>query len=170
MCAVICTFTSLNKELINRMLSINYNSSVLTAKNNLTRANSSLSVALERMSTGFKINTAKDDAAGLFVATGINSQIRGLNQARSNAENGLAVLSIAENSLGGMKDIVNRIRDLSVQGANGVYDYTARKAMQDEADLLVAELGRLRESTLFNGRKLFADGSAPPPRKSVCRS
>ena len=161
------------------MLSVNYNPSVLRAQNNLSKATNAVTSALERMSTGFKINSAKDDAAGLYIATGLETQIRGLKQAQKNTADGISLLNTAEGSLNNMKDMLQRIRDLSIQGANGIYDDSARDAMQDEADALIAEIRRVQESTIFNGKNLFADTgsgsiaaaswkvntySAPPPK------
>ena len=129
---------------------------MLRAQNNLMYATNSVSESLERMSTGFKINSAKDDAAGLYIATGLNTQIRGLKQAQKNTADGISLLNTAEGSLSNMKDMLQRIRDLSIQGANGIYDDSARGAMQDEADALIAEIQRVYASTTFNGKNLFA--------------
>src|SRR5574344_1845214 len=137
-------------------LSVNYNPSVLTIQRNLSSATNSMTTALERMSTGFKINSAKDDAAGLYVATNLNTQIRGLKQAQKNVNDGISLLSTADGSLSNMTNIVYRLRDLAVQSSNGVYDDASRKAMQDEADELTQELYRLKNSTTFNV-------TAPPP-------
>lgn len=139
------------------MLSVNYNPSVLKAQNNLTNATSAMTKALERMSTGFKINSAKDDAAGMFVATKLTTQIRGLLQARNNANDGISYISTASESLTGMGKILNRIRDLAVQGANGVYNTDSRNAMQSEADELTKELYRIKNSTIFNGQSIFGE-------------
>lgn len=141
------------------MLSVNFNPSVLSAQNNLTSATFSLSTALERMSTGFRINAAKDDAAGMFVATNLNTKIRGLSVARANVNNGVGLINTASESLSNMNGILNRIRDLAVQGANGVYDDSSRGAMQAEADALTDELFRIKTGTQFNGRKLFSSNS-----------
>ena len=142
------------------MLSINYNPSVLKAQNNLALASDAVSSALERMSTGFKINRASDDAAGLYVATKMSSQIRGLLQARKNVSDGLSLLNTAEGDLGSVQDLLLRIRDLSLQASNGIYDDSARKAMQDEADLLIEEVYRIIDSSNFNGMKIFDGGTA----------
>lgn len=138
------------------MLSVNYNSSVLKAQTNLAFATNSVSSALERMSTGFRINSASDDAAGLYVATGLDSQIRGLKQAQKNVADGMSILGIAEGALGNMGDMLQRVRDLGLQGANSIYDDAARVAMQSEAEALIDEIKRVQESTVFNGRKLFS--------------
>ncbi len=142
------------------MLSINYNPSVLKAQNNLALASDAVSSALERMSTGFKINRASDDAAGLYVATKMSSQIRGLLQAKKNVSDGLSLLNTAEGDLGSVQDLLLRIRDLSLQASNGIYDDSARKAMQDEADLLIEEVYRIIDSSNFNGMKIFDSGTA----------
>ena len=142
------------------MLSINYNPSVLKAQNNLALASDAVSSALERMSTGFKINRASDDAAGLYVATKMSSQIRGLLQAKKNVSDGLSLLNTAEGDLGSVQDLLLRIRDLSLQASNGIYDDSARKAMQDEADLLIEEVYRIIDSSNFNGMKIFDSGAA----------
>lgn len=138
------------------MLSVNYNPSVLKAQRNLSYATNSLACALERMSTGFRVNSASDDAAGLYVATGLNTQIRGLRQAQKNVSDRLSLLSIAEGSLTNMSNMLQRVRDLALQGANSIYDESARKAMQDEAEALLAEIKRVEDSTNFNGRSIFA--------------
>ena len=122
---------------------------------NLNTAQNAVSKALERMSTGFKINSAKDDAAGLYIATKMNNQIRGLKQAYKNTQTGISFLNTGLGAFSNMTDILNRLRDLSVQAANGVYDETARTAMQKEADSLVAQLEQITNSTNFNGRYLF---------------
>lgn len=142
------------------MISINYNPSVLKTQNNLNIATSNLNKSLLRMSTGFKINSAADDAAGLYIATKLNSQIRGLKQAQANISNGMSYLNIAEGALSNMTGILNRVRDLAVQGANDIYDDNARTAMQSEADALVAELDRIKGSTLFNGMNVFKGNSS----------
>ena len=141
------------------MISINYNPSVLRAQNNLSKANNAMGVALQRMSTGYKINSAADDAAGLYIATGLNTQIRGLKQAQKNVSTGKSILSIAEGSLNNMSNMLNRVRDLALQGANSYYSADSRGALQNEADKLLAEVTRIKKSTNFNGLNLF-DGSS----------
>lgn len=107
------------------------------------------------MSTGFKVNSAKDDAAGLYVATKLNTQISGLKQAQSNVQMGTSLLQTADGAYSDMQTILNRLRDLSVQSANGVYDENSRLAIQQEADSLTAELERIKNSTSYNGLSLF---------------
>ena len=138
-------------------ISSNYNPSSLLVQRNLADASNSLNTALERMSTGYKVNCAADDAAGMFVATGMTANIRGLTQARKNAQDGLSLLNTAEGSLSNMTDILNRIRDLSVQAANGVYDVSQREAMQDEADALTEQLYQIKNGSDFNGLSIFGN-------------
>ena len=137
------------------MISTNYNPSVLTTQRNLNLASFSLNTALDRMSTGYKVNCAADDAAGMFVASNLNANIRGLKQAQKNAQDGISLLNTAEGSLSNMTNILNRLRDLAVQGANGVYDENSLDAMQNEADSLVAQLKQIQQGTLFNGKSIF---------------
>ena len=107
------------------------------------------------MSTGYKVNCAADDAAGMFVASNLNANIRGLKQAQKNAQDGISLLNTAEGSLSNMTDILNRLRDLAVQGANGVYEESSREAIQKETEALKAQLLQLQKSTAFNGKNVF---------------
>ena len=135
---------------------VNTNLSALKTQNNLTNATNALSTSLERMSTGYKINSAKDDAAGLFVATGLNTQIRGSNIALSNVATGNNVLQTVEGDLDTIMDHLNRIRDLATQAANSVYDDDALDAMKAEVDARIEEIDRISEASNFNGLQLLA--------------
>ena len=137
---------------------VNTNMSALKTQGNLTNATNSLSSSLERMSTGYKINSAKDDAAGLYVATGLTTQIRGSKIALSNVSTGSNVLNTVEGDLDTMLDNLNRIRDLANQAANGIYDEDAQNAMLSEVNARLAEIDRVSASSNFNGLKLL-DGS-----------
>ena len=134
---------------------VNTNMSSLKTQNNLNNATSSLNTALERMSTGYKINSAKDDAAGLYVATNLNKQISGSKIAQSNIETGNNVLSTVEGNLDVILDNLNRIRDLTVQASNGVYDADSQKAMSDEVKARMEEITRISNAADFNGLKLL---------------
>ena len=134
---------------------VNTNMSALKTQNNLNNATSSLNTALERMSTGYKINSAKDDAAGLYVATNLNKQISGSKIAQSNIETGNNVLSTVEGNLDVILDNLNRIRDLTVQASNGVYDADSQKAMSDEVKARMEEITRISNAADFNGLKLL---------------
>ncbi len=140
------------------MLSVNYNPSVMITQRNIALASGGVFSALERMSTGFRINRAADDAAGMYVATGLEVQIRGLRQAQRNVSDGISLLNTADGALSNMTGLLSRIRDLAVQGGNGVYDDLSREAMQMEADSLIDELYQVRDSAVFNGMKIFGDG------------
>lgn len=139
---------------------VNTNMSALKTQKNLTNSTNALNTALERMSTGLKINSAKDDAAGLYVATGLNTQIRGSKIAQSNVATGSNVLKTVEGDLDVILDNLNRIRDLATQASNSVYDASAMKAMQDEVTARVAEIDRVSGASNFNGLALLSgDGN-----------
>lgn len=123
---------------------VNTNITALKTQKNLNSATNSLNSALERMSTGLRINKAGDDAAGLYVATGLNTQIRGSKVAQDNVATGNNVLSTMEGDLDVILDNLNRIRDLAVQAANSIYDKSAMAAMKDEVQQ------RLVKSTEFH--------------------
>jgi len=137
---------------------INTNIASLTAQRNLNKSQSANQQALERLSSGLRINSAKDDAAGLAISTRFTSQIRGLNVAIRNAGDGISLAQTAEGALGTMNDNLQRIRELSVQSANATNSDVDREALQAEVDQLIAEVTRTADETDFNGRKLL-DGS-----------
>jgi flagellin len=124
----------------------------------LDKSQSANQQALERLSSGLRINSAKDDAAGLAISTRFTSQIQGLNVAVRNAGDGIALAQTAEGALGSINDSLQRIRELSVQSANATNSDVDRDALQAEVSQLVAEISRTSEETDFNGRKLL-DGS-----------
>jgi len=136
---------------------VNTNMSALKTQRNLTTATNSLNKSLERMSTGLKINKAADDAAGLFVATGLNSQIRGSKVALDNVATGTNVLQTMEGDLDVMLDNLNRIRDLAVQAANSVYSTDAMNAIKQETVKRLDEIDRIALSSNFNGQALLTD-------------
>jgi flagellin domain protein len=135
---------------------VNTNMSALKTQKNLNNASNSLQTALERMSTGLKINKAADDAAGLYVATNLNTQISGSKVAKNNISTGNNVLSTLEGDLDVILDNLNRIRDLSVQAANSIYDKSAMGAMKDEIDQRLQEIDRISLASNFNGLQLLA--------------
>lgn len=137
---------------------INTNIASLNAQRNLNKSQSSNQTALQRLSSGLRINSAKDDAAGLAISTRFNSQIRGLNVAVRNAGDGISLAQTAEGALGSMNDNLQRIRELAVQSANATNSDVDRDALQAEVNQLVAEISRTADETDFNGRKLL-DGS-----------
>ncbi len=137
---------------------INTNIASLNAQRNLNSSQAGSNQALERLSSGLRINSAKDDAAGLAISTRFQSQIKGLNVAMRNAGDGVSLAQTAEGSLGSMTDGLQRIRELAVQSANATNSDVDRQALQDEVGQLVAEITRLGEQTKFNGISLL-DGS-----------
>lgn len=124
-------------------------------QNTLSHTTNAVDIALQRMSTGYKINTAKDDAAGMFVATNLFTQTNGLKVAENNVETGISLLQTAEGAFSNAIDILNRLRDLSVQSSNGFYSSESKEAMQREADELLKQLSQIQTETNFNGLKLF---------------
>ncbi|MEQ3692757.1 MAG: flagellin [Thalassolituus sp.] len=137
---------------------INTNIASLNAQRNLDKSQSSNQQALQRLSSGLRINSAKDDAAGLAISTRFTSQIKGLDVAVRNAGDGIALAQTAEGALGSINESLQRIRELAVQSANATNSDVDRDALQSEVDQLVAEISRTADETDFNGRKLL-DGS-----------
>lgn len=137
---------------------INTNISSLTAQRNLNTSQSDQAQALERLSSGLRINSAKDDAAGLAISTRFTSQTRGLSVAIRNAGDGISLSQTAEGALGSMSDNLQRIRELALQSANGTNSDSDREALNAEAQQLIAEITRTADQTNFNGRNLL-DGS-----------
>ncbi|KRH98877.1 flagellin [Curvibacter sp. PAE-UM] len=137
---------------------INTNISSLTAQRNQGMSQAALSTAIQRLSSGLRINSARDDAAGLAISERFTSQIRGLNQAVRNANDGVSLAQTAEGSLKASSDILQRVRELAVQSANATNSASDRQALNQEVSQLVAELDRIAQTTEFNGQKLL-DGS-----------
>jgi len=137
---------------------ISTNVASLNAQRNLSTSQGELATALQRLSSGLRINSAKDDAAGLAISERFTAQIRGLDQARRNANDGISLAQTAEGALKSSGNILQRIRELSVQSANASNSAGDRKALQAEVSQLVSELDRIANNTEFNGLKLL-DGS-----------
>ena len=137
---------------------INTNVPTLTAQRNLGMSQSALNTAINRLSSGLRINSAKDDAAGLAISERFTGQIRGLNQAVRNAGDGISLAQTAEGALKASGDILQRVRELAVQSANATNSASDRQALQQEVGQLVAELDRIAQTTEFNGQKLL-DGT-----------
>jgi flagellin len=137
---------------------INTNTASLNAQRNLTTSQSSLATSLQRLSSGLRINSAKDDAAGLAIAERFTSQIKGLNQAARNANDGISLAQTAEGGLGTAGDLLQRMRELAVQSANGTNSSSDRASLQQEVSQLQAELNRVASTTQFNGQNVL-DGS-----------
>jgi flagellin len=137
---------------------INTNISAINAQRSLGKTQDSLQLAIQRLSTGFRINSAADDAAGLSITDRMTAQIRGLNQAARNANDGVSTLQTADSSLQQVTDLLQRIRELSVQSANDTNNSSDRQSLQAEAGTVIAELDRLANTVSFNGKKLL-DGT-----------
>ena len=137
---------------------INTNISSLTAQRNVTKSQSDLSTAINRLSSGLRINSAKDDSAGLAISERFTSQIRGINQAARNANDAISLTQTAEGALGSVGGNLQRIRELAVQAANATNSASDRAALQGEVNQLVSEVQRVGSQTEFNGIKLL-DGS-----------
>lgn len=137
---------------------INTNVSSLTAQRNLTNSQASLSTSIQRLSSGLRINSAKDDAAGLSIAERFTSQIRGLSQAARNANDGISLAQTAEGALASSTSILQRVRELAVQSANATNSASDRAALNEEVGQLSAELNRIAQTTQFNGQNIL-DGS-----------
>jgi flagellin len=137
---------------------INTNVQSLNAQRNLSSSQSSLATSLTRLSSGLRINSAKDDAAGLAISDRMSAQIRGLNQAVRNSNDGISLAQTAEGALSESGNILQRIRELAVQSANSTNSASDRQALNSEVNQLVSELDRIANTTSFNGLKLL-DGS-----------
>lgn len=137
---------------------INTNVASLNSQRNLAASQSSLNTSIQRLSSGLRINSAKDDAAGLAISDRMNSQIKGMNQATRNANDGVSMAQTAEGALASSGDILQRIRELAVQSSNSSNSASDRKALQTEVTQLSSELNRISNTTEFNGQKLL-DGS-----------
>ena len=137
---------------------INTNIASLNAQRNLNTSQSQLNVSLERLSSGLRINSAKDDAAGLAISERFSAQINGNNQAARNANDGISLAQTAEGALEEIGNIAQRIRELAVQSANDTNSSSDRAALNQEVEQLVAEAGRIAESTQFNDQNVL-DGT-----------
>ena len=140
------------------MLGINTNIPSLNTQRSLNKSQSALAISLQRLSSGLRVNSAKDDAAGLVIGDRMTAQIRGQNQAARNANDGISLLQVAEGSLGGITDNTQRIRELAIQSANATYSPSDRQAMQAEVDQLIAASFAANDQANFNNLPLF-DGT-----------
>ncbi|EPI2805255.1 flagellin [Vibrio vulnificus] len=136
-------------------ITVNTNVSALVAQRHLANATDMLNQSLERLSSGKRINSAKDDAAGLQISNRLQSQMRGLDIAVRNANDGISIMQTAEGAMNETTNILQRMRDLSLQSANGSNSHAERIALQEEMTALNDELNRIAETTSFGGRKLL---------------
>jgi len=139
-------------------LIVNTNVSSLSAQRSLARNSSMLGVSLQRLASGLRINSAKDDAAGMAISSRMTTQIRGLNQAARNANDGISLAQTAEGALGEMTNAVQRLRELAIQSANATNSSADRAGLNSEAQQLIAEIDLIATTTEFNGLKLL-DGT-----------
>ena len=139
-------------------LSVNTNVSSLNAQRNLSRSSEGLATSMERLASGMRINSAKDDAAGLQISNRLTSQVNGLAVAQRNANDGISMAQTAEGAMNESTSILQRMRELALQSANGSNSAEDRDALQEEVVALQTELTRIADTTTFGGVKLL-DGS-----------
>ncbi len=141
-------------------LTINTNVASLNAQRNLGKSQGSLNKSMQRLSSGLRINSAKDDAAGLAISDRMTSQIRGLNQAARNANDGISLAQTAEGALQETTNILQRMRELAVQSANDTNTADDRTSLNAEYSQLISEIDRIADTTSFNGKVLLSGGFA----------
>ena len=146
---------------------INHNMSAMFANRQLGVTGTSLSKDMEKLSSGMRINRAGDDASGLAVSEKMRSQIRGLNKASENAQNGISFIQTTEGYLQETTDIMQRIRELAVQASNGIYSDEDRMQIQVEISALVSEVDRVASSAQFNGMNMLTGRFAQPTGENV---
>jgi flagellin len=139
-------------------LFVNTNVSALNAQRQLINSGRALDTAFQRLSSGFRINSAADDAAGLQISSRLSSQINGLNQAISNANDGISLAQVAEGAMDEITTALQRIRTLAVQSQNGINNTSDRSALQKEVTALIAEISRIATTTQFGGTTLLNGG------------
>ena len=139
---------------------INTNILSLTAQRNLNQSGNALSQSIERLSSGLRINSAKDDAAGLAISERFTAQIRGLNQAQRNANDGISFAQTAEGALSTIGDSLQRVRELAVQSANDTNSAQDRQSLNNEVQQLISEINRVASATEFNGEKILNGASS----------
>ena len=140
------------------MTVINTNVSATLAANAITRNDRAMSTAMERLSTGLRINSAADDAAGLAIASRMRSQVDGLEQAARNANDGISMIQTAEGAVGEISNILGRMKELAVQSSSGTYSSTDRTAMNLEFQQLISEVDRIAKNTQWNGMTILDGG------------
>jgi flagellin len=140
-------------------LTINTNLTALNAQRNLNNTQSTLNKSMQRLSTGLRINSAKDDAAGLAISNRMDSQVRGMNQAARNANDAISLAQTAEGAMNEVTSLLQRMREISVQASNATYSDSDRASLQNEMDQFFEEIDRIADSTTFNGINLL-DGTS----------
>ncbi len=140
-------------------LIINTNTDALLAHNNLVNTDNSLSKSMEDLSSGLRINTASDDAAGYAITESLTGQVNGLNQASMNAQNAVSMAQTAQGTMNDVEQMLQRIRELAVEYGNGTNNVTDQNALQSEVTQLTAEISRVGATAQFNGIALFSSGT-----------
>ncbi|MGO9753208.1 MAG: flagellin [Solirubrobacteraceae bacterium] len=140
-------------------LIINTNTDALLAHNNLVNTDNSLSQSMEDLSSGLRINTASDDAAGYAITESLTGQVNGLNQASMNAQNAVSMAQTAQGTMNDVEQMLQRIRELAVEYGNGTNNVTDQNALQSEVTQLTAEISRVGATAQFNGIALFSSGT-----------
>src|SRR5512147_1210832 len=137
-------------------LRITHNVEAMNSYNALSKTSAALSKSMERLSSGYRINSAADDAAGLGISESMRSQIRGLAQAQKNIQDGVSMVQTAEGNLDEVHSMLQRVRELAVQYKNGSLDANARSSIQNEVNQLASEIDRIGTTASFNGTKLLS--------------
>ena len=137
---------------------VNTNIASMNAQRSLYASSKEVSTAMERLSTGLKINSAADDAAGFAIAESMTAQVRGLNMAVKNANDGLGLVKVIENASNDVTDMLQRIRELAVQASNGTNSVSDKQNLQNEARALIDEIDRVATTTQYNNENVL-DGS-----------
>ena len=149
------------------MISLQTNVNDLILQRTLYENTFGLDSTIERMSTGLRINQARDNAAGVSIQTDLNRRISSLLQTKANTEDGISLLQTSEGGLAEMKKLLSRLRELTIQASDGVYDSDLRAKMQEEADQIVEELDRLKKSINYDGRNIYEASATNPVTTAV---
>ena len=150
------------------MPAINTNVAALFAQQSLKVNERNQSNAMRQLSTGSRINTAADDAAGMAIGQSMTSQVKGLNQAVRNLNDGVNMMQTAEGALGETSNMLQRMRELAVQSANGTYSTTQRTYLQTEFDALSSQIGKIATDTKWNDQSLLSSTTTITPRACKC--
>ena len=137
------------------MLSLNTNISDIILQRTLLNSTFDLNEAVSRMTTGYKVNHAKDNAAGYSIIEDLNTRISSMLQVRQNTEDAISLLGTAEGGLGEIQSLLERLRELTIQASNGTYDSRTRESMQEEADAIIEEISRIKSSVTYDGKNLY---------------
>ena len=144
-------------------LFINTNTSSINARRKLTGSSNALQRSFERLSSGLRINSARDDAAGLAISNRMTAQIRGLDQAVRNSNDGISLAQTAEGALNETTNLLQRIRELAVQAASDNNNPADRRSLNEEVDQLISEVNRIAQNTSFNGNKFLLSKFSSTP-------